>query len=118
MICLTDLSLQEPNQYTTFYNNQVFNITIYFEDLNKNQPIDVATIWYQIDGGGWFSTSQNNGTAGYYNITVDCGDFNPNDYGNKTVEITANKTTYENQTLDYEFYVICLTDLILEEPNQ
>ena len=118
VICLTSLNLIEPSQDDTFFTNQQFNITIYFEDINKNAAIDGATIYYSIDGGIWLSTTLNNGTVGYYYITVDCSQFNHDDYGPKTVQITANKTYYENQTLDYNFSVICETDLTLASPSQ
>ena len=120
VICKTDLTLIEPNQNAVFYNDDVFNITIYYRDIQNDAGINTATINYTIDGTTWLQTTQNNGTDGYYNITVDCKFFGPDpaDYGLRTVQIIVNKTYFVNATLDYNYKVICKTDLTLMEPNQ
>lgn len=107
----TDLSLITPNQYATFYTNQSFDIVVYYEDFNLFTPIDGATIQYNIDGQGWQSTTANNGTVGYYIVSVDCSVFTSD--GLKTVEINASKQYYSSQVLTYNFNII-----VIEEPSR
>ena len=103
-----ELTLITPNQDALYYSNQSFNIIVYCLDSNQLNAIDGATIYYNIDGQGWQSTSSNNGTIGYYIIPVNCNVFTIN--GAKAVEITLSKVYYENQTLDYNFYVIIVEE--------
>ena len=115
IIGLTDLILINPSQNQLFSTNQTFNIIVYFNDTLKTQPID-GIMWYSINSGIWQSTATNNGTVGYYNITIDCSSFDP--YGSQSVSISLNQTFYQNKTLDYNFRVICLTELSISYPNQ
>ena len=108
VICRTSLALSQPTLNNSYYTDQIFNIIIYYEDSNMLTPIDGATIYYNIDGQGWQSTSSNNGTIGYYLIPVNCSIFTTND--TKTVEILANRTYYESQTLNFNFNVIIVEE--------
>ena len=111
----TDLILINPFQNQLFNTNQTFSIVVYFNDTTKNQPID-GTMWYNINGGIWQSTIINNGTAGYYGISIDCSTFDP--YGPQNIIISLNQTYYQNKTINYNFNVICLTELSTINLNQ
>ncbi|MFX1419956.1 MAG: hypothetical protein ACFE9N_13640 [Promethearchaeota archaeon] len=100
----TDLTLKTPNQGDYYPPYAIFDIIVYYEDVNLNTAIDGASIDFNIDGQGWQSTSLNNGTTGYYLISVDCSTITSD--GLKTVEIQANKNYYEAQTLLYNFTII------------
>ncbi|MFX1303565.1 MAG: hypothetical protein ACFE9X_09430 [Promethearchaeota archaeon] len=115
IIGLTELILISPSQNQLFSTNQTFSMIVYFNDTLKNQPIN-GIMWYSINGGIWQSTATNNGTAGYYNVTIDCSSFDP--YGSQSVSISLNQTYYQNKTLDYNFKVICLTELNITNPIQ
>ena len=115
IIGLTELILINPSQNQLFSTNQTFSIIVYFNDTLKNQPIN-GIMWYSINGGTWQSTTNNNGTAGYYNLTIDCGILDP--YGSQNASISLNHTDYQNKTLVYNFKVICLTELSITYPNQ
>lgn len=104
VIAQTKLTVIMPYQEATFHSYEIFNITLYYEDLNLNTPIDGAIIDYNIDGQGWQSINLNNGTIGYYIITIDCGNISSD--GLKTVEIQANKDFHESQFLSYNFHII------------
>jgi len=58
-----------------------------------------STIYYEIDGGGTQIVNTNNGTSGYYEILIDCSTLGT---GQKTVELSANKTLYQSQSLEYK----------------
>jgi hypothetical protein len=107
----TDLSLITPGQYAPFYTNQSFDIIVYYEDSDLLTPIDGATIEYNIDGQGLQSTTVNNGTIGYYVISVDCSTFTTE--GTKAVDINANKQYHNSQPLTYYFNII-----VVEEPSK
>ncbi|MHA1453874.1 MAG: hypothetical protein ACTSRD_13515, partial [Promethearchaeota archaeon] len=99
----TSLSSISPAQDNIYNSTDVFTIALYFENTGLSTPIDGATIYYDIDGEGQQSISSNNGTSGYYEIDVDCSLLTGN--GDKIVEITSNKTYYNNQTLDFNFRI-------------
>ncbi len=99
----TSLNLISPSQSSTYNPTDSFTIALYFEDTGIITAIDGATIYYTIDGGSQQSFSSNNGTSGYYEIDVDCDTITGT--GDKAVEITSNKTYYNNQTLDYNFHI-------------
>ncbi|UCC18582.1 MAG: hypothetical protein JSV62_10785 [Promethearchaeota archaeon] len=111
----SELILIKPSQNATFYANQTFDVIVYYNDTTNDQPIN-GTMWYSINGGPWQSTSNNNGTAGYYNITIDCSTFSP--YGPQSLTISLNQTYYQNKTLDYQFSVIGFSELLLIKPSQ
>ncbi|MFX0043877.1 MAG: hypothetical protein ACFE8L_13275, partial [Candidatus Hodarchaeota archaeon] len=98
----TQLSLISPSQDTDFAPSDTFNITLYYQDIGIIGPIDDATIYYEIDGGGTQLVNINNGTSGYYEILIDCSTLGT---GYKTVDLSANKTLYQSQTMEYNFYI-------------
>ncbi len=113
----TETILIEPNQYKEFLNTaEKFNITFFFNDTVNDTAINGATINYSIAGQAEQQTSDNNGTAGYYNITID-----PKDAiikaGLNNVTIYVNKTYYNNQTLIYYFKKVNATNLIGPFPS-
>jgi len=112
---LTELVLIDPIQGASFNSDESFNITLYFRDTINNQPIN-AKMWYCINGGIWSSTTNNNGTVGYYNITIDCSIFDP--YGVQNVLISLNQTYFYNKSLNFNFNIIGITELILISPSQ
>ncbi|MBN2156654.1 MAG: hypothetical protein JW776_11490, partial [Candidatus Lokiarchaeota archaeon] len=99
----TALNLISPSLDAIFNPTDSFTIILYLEDIGIFTPMDGATIYYDIDGTGQLSISTNNGTSGYYEIPVDCNTIIGN--GDKTVEITSNKTFVNNQTLDFTFHI-------------
>jgi hypothetical protein len=66
------IKITNPANYSTHYDTDIFNITVYFNDTAKNQPITSATIDIDVNGTG-YSSAFDYGN-GYYNITVDCSD--------------------------------------------
>ncbi|MHA1869434.1 MAG: tandem-95 repeat protein [Promethearchaeota archaeon] len=98
----TDLSLISPAQNSVYNPSDSFNIVVYYNDTGLDQPIDGATIYYSIEGGSWQSITSNNGTSGYYEIPIDCSTLGN---GDKSVDITSNRTFYNNQTLKYNFHI-------------
>jgi len=107
--------LVSPSQNEFFNTNQSFNLIVYFNDTMRNQAVN-GTMWYSINGGAWQFTFNNNGTAGYYNLTIDCSTIYP--YGQQSVLISLNHTYYQNKTIAYNFKVFCLTELAIYYPNQ
>ena len=116
----TELILFEPPQNKEFLStDNAFNITFCFNDtshLINFGPINDSTITYSIAGQSQKQTNQNNGTFGYYNITVDPTD--PSiDPGDNNVTIYINKTYYNNLTLVYKFKKVAATQLTGPFPN-
>ncbi len=98
----TQLSLISPPQNTEFDPSDTFRITVYYDDIGLNIPINDATINYEINGSGTQVVSTNNGTSGYYEILINCSTLGT---GQKTVDINAIKTLYQGQSLTYNFYI-------------
>ncbi|MFO8018252.1 MAG: hypothetical protein R6U96_06420, partial [Promethearchaeia archaeon] len=96
-------------------DDTLFNITVYYEDLNLDEGIN-GNISYNIDGQGWLWTTANNGTDGYFNITV-----NPSaidSAGQIDVQLMANKSFYDNKTDTYSFYLVRETQFTIIEPEE
>jgi len=103
----TNLNLIHPDPNPEITHNyeitENFDVLVYYEDLNHSKPIDNARIDYNIDNQGWMVIYSNNGTIGYYLISVNCSNFIT--YGKKTMNINASKPNYENQSLQFNFYI-------------
>ncbi|MFX1298330.1 MAG: hypothetical protein ACFFD2_26180, partial [Promethearchaeota archaeon] len=78
------------------------DITVYINDTGQDIPID-GTIEYRINGGTWSSTSVNNGTAGFYVISIDPGSAN---YGPNTVDIKTSLQYYNNDSILFTFNLV------------
>ncbi|MFX0041295.1 MAG: hypothetical protein ACFE8L_00145 [Candidatus Hodarchaeota archaeon] len=99
----TDLSHISPPDNEYYYpSSPDFNITVYINDTGQNIPVD-GTIEYSINGGTWDSTSVNNGTSGFYNITIDPSSAN---YGPNTVDIRTLLQYYNNDSLQFIFNLV------------
>jgi len=112
----TEVILYEPEMYREYLDSDdPFNITIYFNDTFNDSAIDCATINYSIAGQDWQNTTVNNGTAGFYNITVDPTNVTIN-HGFNNVTLQANKKYHNNQTFIYWFKKVAGTKVINPYP--
>ncbi|MFX1251285.1 MAG: hypothetical protein ACFFCZ_06730 [Promethearchaeota archaeon] len=98
------LTLIEPPQDTIFDSDELFSIIVYYEDAHLANAIDDAVINFNIANQGWQSTTGNNGTVGYYAITVHCSEITSS--GSQRVEITATSEFFTTQTLEYNFEIV------------
>jgi hypothetical protein len=97
----SDIMLIEPPQDAIYDPNQYFNIIVFYEDVHLYRAIGGATINFNIANQGWESTTVDNGTTGYYLISVDCSELTSS--GPKRVEITATREFYSTSTIEYIF---------------
>ncbi|MFX1317468.1 MAG: hypothetical protein ACFE9T_16520, partial [Promethearchaeota archaeon] len=105
----TELSHIPPPPDNGYYNpsSSEFDIIVYINDTGQNIPID-GTIDYSINGGSWSSTSENTGTPGFYNITINPTSYN---YGPNTVDIRTSLQYYNNDSIQFTFNFVNRTSI-------
>ncbi|MHA1221577.1 MAG: hypothetical protein ACTSQB_07575, partial [Candidatus Heimdallarchaeota archaeon] len=100
-----DITSPENNSASKLYvTNEIFNITVYYEDLQDNtpsngNPINDATIHYWIGASEY--TINGGGVDGKYNISITVN--SSFSEGENTIKITCNKTYYQNHTIYFVF---------------
>lgn len=93
----TELILNSPDSGQEYFVDQVFNVTIYYNDIGQSLPIIDAII----NNNGTLSFFPN-GTAGYYTAELNTTDFA---YGWNYIEITASKTYYNEAKTQFSFHL-------------
>ncbi|MFX1320966.1 MAG: hypothetical protein ACFFAQ_04890 [Promethearchaeota archaeon] len=99
----TELNLISPESGQEYFIDQVFNITIYYNDIGQTLPIINAII----NNNGTL-TFFPNGTAGYYTTELNTSDFV---YGWNYIEITASKTYYNEAKTQFSFHLRMYTTI-------
>ncbi len=97
----TTLTIVEPAVTPTYFPNEIFNVTVNFDDIIRT-GIGNAMINYSINNGAsyiWENVSYVGN--GDYNITIYSGAFGSN-YGTLKIIINATKDYYENKTEELE----------------
>ncbi|MFX0141102.1 MAG: hypothetical protein ACFFDN_46115, partial [Candidatus Hodarchaeota archaeon] len=108
----TALKILEPPPDTVFDVNEIFNITISFNDTGQSQYISDADVQYKINNGPYSTINENVQyiNNGEYIITFDCNNTQFN-YGPNTITVKAGGTYYNNQTETLDLKILGLTDL-------
>ena len=126
----TNLTLLSPDiRYVEFLKGDIINLTVFFENLfypgnfyNEWGIINSQVKWEISNSTGFSDTGDlTPKTNGYYNASLDTGSIGVWD-GSYNLTVTANKTTYVNQTHTIELlcfqiihpttaYITDLTDL-------
>ncbi|MHA1253247.1 MAG: hypothetical protein ACTSRP_24925, partial [Candidatus Helarchaeota archaeon] len=114
----TDLKIIKPAQNLVYNSSQVFNITLYFNDTSKNQPIPGANIQYRINSGTWRTDNIYDYGNGYYNITIYCNESSFDGYGDFSIQINASKYCHLNQSVFYNMKILGETNSQIDSPAQ
>ncbi|TFG24788.1 MAG: hypothetical protein EU529_03105 [Promethearchaeota archaeon] len=98
-----------------YESNELFNVTIYFNDKVRDEGITDADLVVDVNGTQYYPYIFDNGD-GYYNITVNCSDpiFSGMGYGNFIYRVNISKHYYENKTREVEVYIGAATNLTLD----
>ncbi|MFX1468845.1 MAG: hypothetical protein ACFFB8_09285 [Promethearchaeota archaeon] len=102
---ITDLLLYEPTIDESYYSNEVFNITFYYNDTGQSLPIENAQF---NDNSSVSLTYSPNGTAGFYTAEIIVNDF---DWGWNYIEFIASRTYYNNASIVFSFQKIINTTI-------
>ncbi len=109
------LTIKSPSQDERFDSGDVFNITIYFEDVSREEGIEGATINYSLNGGDLYRWDNVDEIGeGYYNITVFANDTQFGDYGSIDIIVNASKVNYENQSISLGINITGTTSLTIK----
>ncbi len=95
----TDLTYSLFPDRSFFDSNELFNITVFYNDTAQNEGIDGATIIVEINGDVYDDFSPDNYAKGLYNITINCSAEQFNDYGQATITVNASKISYDDQQI-------------------
>ncbi len=115
----TALYYSGPANYTVYTNADTFNITLYFNDTARNQPISGASINIEVNGSSHIPSSWYDYGNGYYNITIDCGDPDFSGAGSFGITFNVSKQNYYWQIKELIINVSITfnsTDLIIQDP--
>ncbi|MFX0035593.1 MAG: hypothetical protein ACFE9I_08135 [Candidatus Hermodarchaeota archaeon] len=102
---ITDLLLIEPAIDESYYSNDVFNITFYYNDTGQSLPIENAQF---NDNSSVPLTYSPNGTAGFYTTEIIVDDFN---WGWNFIEFNASRTYYNEASVVFSFQKIINTTI-------
>ncbi|MFX0005217.1 MAG: hypothetical protein ACFFAV_00680 [Candidatus Hermodarchaeota archaeon] len=101
IMAVTDLVLKSPPIDQDYFINDIFNITVFYNNTGLNlgdQGINGATIntntttqWYDVG-------------SGYYNVEVNCSE-NDYSYGWNYVGIDATKSYYNSDSITFSFHL-------------
>jgi hypothetical protein len=100
IMAVTDLVLISPPLRLDRFLNDIFNITVFYNDTGLNlgdQGISGATINTNTTTS-WFDEGN-----GYYNIEVDCNEIDYN-YGWNYIGIDATKINYNSDSITFSFH--------------
>ncbi|MFX1388535.1 MAG: hypothetical protein ACFE9Z_00560 [Promethearchaeota archaeon] len=100
IMAVTDLVLLSPPVRQDYFLNDIFNITVFYNDTGLNsgdQGISGATINTNTTTS-WFDEGN-----GYYNIEVDCNEIDYS-YGWNYIGIDASKTNYNSDSVTFIFH--------------
>jgi len=101
----TELNVLAPPTNKIYKTGQSFNITIQYNDTNRNEGVTGAGINYSLnDGASYKSTSVQYIGEGKYNITINIDDSDFTKYGFVDVLINASKDFHVNLTTSYRFH--------------
>ncbi|MHA1336545.1 MAG: hypothetical protein ACTSPW_12470 [Promethearchaeota archaeon] len=106
-----------PDKQGIFDSDDVFNITVFYNDTMKNTGLDnlgSAKIYYSINGSSYQLGLIFNGTSGYYYLQINCSEFL--NWGKIKIVMIATLFGYENATAEYNFIINGLTKLIITDP--
>jgi len=114
VIADTDLTLSVPK--FTFDSGDVFNMTVFYNDVGLSSGVQADDIYYQI--GAWPIRRDNivYNENGYYNITINCNDANFN-YGPNLISVNVEKTYHNNQTKSEIITILAETDAYIVYPG-
>ncbi|NVM17545.1 MAG: hypothetical protein HWN80_07500, partial [Candidatus Lokiarchaeota archaeon] len=101
VIADTDLILNSPLSGQSHYDNELFNVTVFYNDTGPNLGDNGITGAVITESSTLLGSPTPTGVDGYYSLELDTDDFN---YGWNYIEITANKSFYNNQSLIFSFH--------------
>ncbi len=110
----TALSVAEPPTFATFTSGERFNFTVFYEDTLNTTGLDIATLYYSLNGASYQSGFTPNGTQGYYYLEIDCSSFAI--WGVMNITIMAGKHQFSNSSTIYYFRVNGETSLYVVSP--
>jgi hypothetical protein len=115
----TELSLIGPANYSIYTNTDTFNITVYYNDTIKNQPISGANLDTDVNGTTHTPLDQFGYGNGYYNITINCGHTDFSSGGSYNIGLNISKQYYYLQSIELIINITVLannTNLIIQNP--
>ncbi len=112
-----------PDPVIGYYNtDEIFNITVYFEDLGRNEGINggqVNVYVKEVSASSYqeYITTPDPFGNGLYNLTIDCSDplFRP--YGKYNIKINISKENYITVSYILEELVVGNTTLTILDPT-
>ncbi|MEJ2296329.1 MAG: hypothetical protein P8Y23_16390, partial [Candidatus Lokiarchaeota archaeon] len=108
----TSASVSKIPDLTTYDSEDLFNISVYYEDMIRNLGITGANITAQVDSSDYTTTIFDYGN-GYYNISVNCSDLIFDGYGWISFKVDINLPNYYNYTEYMDIKILGLTDYSL-----
>ncbi|MFX0165034.1 MAG: hypothetical protein ACFE9V_06900, partial [Candidatus Hodarchaeota archaeon] len=102
IIAITDLKLISPQSGKEYFEGEIFDITLFYNDTGYNQGdrgIVSATV---TENSGSLSGPSTNGTDGYYIYNLNTSDYA---FGWNSITFEANKTYFNNAITDFTFYL-------------
>jgi len=103
----TEFSILSPSNNSIYNADDIFNMTVSFNDTTNTQPITGATIEVDVNGTV-YTTTWNDIGGGYYNITVNCSESIFSTYGWFGVRVNISKQGYINQTATLNIKILSL----------
>ncbi|MHA1339778.1 MAG: hypothetical protein ACTSRZ_06620, partial [Promethearchaeota archaeon] len=97
----TNLSITSGNQNENYTNEDIFEITIFYNDTGLDAGIQGATISYKINNGATRTDNIQDIGGGYYNITIYSWEIN--DFGLINISINASKQYYNLAQTIFQF---------------
>ena len=110
----TELIITYPEQSIDWYSDDIFNITIYYNDTDNEAGISGADIEYDF-GAGFQSTNLFDYGNGYYNITIYNWQVRDYGFGLTNIQIDASKIYFVNQTKSYNYYLYNATTQSIDQ---
>ncbi|MFX0059163.1 MAG: hypothetical protein ACFE8J_12760, partial [Candidatus Heimdallarchaeota archaeon] len=115
---LSTSQIDSPGQDQTYNSSAILTITLSFDDVVKNIPIDSANIQWKIGIGGSYSSTNVSYIGGNYQIELWLRHTEFDGYGPFTIYLMLNKTYCYNQTESLNINILGLTTSQIDSPAQ
>ena len=97
---------------TTFDSNETVKIDVFFNDTGINAGINADSFTYSIEGNSLRTDNIAVTGDGNYTISIACNDANFSGFGNKQIQIYANKTYHHNQSEIIDVRILGLSEMV------